>query len=209
MPSNPLARTGSRHLRWLFPGLLLGGITWWLLLQAGASLIRISDLAAPDAILALASHEWERLPAVTRLAHTYPDARVLLTEPVKPTMFNCHLCAGRPEWLVSRGVDRARIAVLPRRVTNTYDEALAAREYCREHSIRRLIVVTSPYHTRRALATFSSVLGAGTAVGVYPSAESPATPDRWWTAPYDRAYVAYEWTALVWYAVRHHVSPFA
>ena len=45
------------------------------------------------------------------------------------------------------------------------------------------------------------------AVGVEPaSSSSPARPDRWWAAPYDRAYVAYEWAAVVYYALRYRIA---
>jgi uncharacterized SAM-binding protein YcdF (DUF218 family) len=175
---------------------------------SGEALVTTRHLTDPDAILALASHEWERLPEASRLALIYPDARVLLTEPVRPTAYNCYKCAERREWLASLGVDEARIVLLPRRVQNTYDEAVAAREYSREHGIHRLMIVTSPYHTRRTFATFSSVFSdVPIALGVLAGVESPARPDRWWMASYDRGYVAYEWAALVWYAVGHQVSP--
>jgi uncharacterized SAM-binding protein YcdF (DUF218 family) len=180
-----------------------------VLLFSGTLLVQTRDVRPADAIVALGSHEWERFPAVARLARRDRQARVLLTEPVKPTVFNCHLCAERAPWLVALGVERTRIVFLPRRVKNTYDEALAAREYCRQHSIRTLLVVTSPYHTRRALATFASVFqGTGTTVGVYAAtAESPARPQWWWLTAYDRWYVSYEWAALAWYAVRHQINP--
>jgi uncharacterized SAM-binding protein YcdF (DUF218 family) len=74
---------------------------------------------------------------------------------------------------------------------------------------RRILVVTSPYHTRRALATFDAVLApGGVRVGIVPaSATSPAQPDRWWGAAYDRAYVRYEWAGIVYYLFRFGIDP--
>jgi len=97
--------------------------------------------------------------------------------------------------------------MLTRKVTNTYDEATAAREYVTQHHDTRVMVVTSPYHTRRALATFEKVFtGSNVAIGITPASdESPARPDRWWATGYDRGYVGYEWAAVVWYALRHGV----
>ena len=46
----------------------------WGFLHAGALLVVAQELPVPQAILALGSHEWERLPAVARLAARYPDA---------------------------------------------------------------------------------------------------------------------------------------
>ena len=177
----------------------------------GTFLVTSSGPKSPDAILMLASHEWERLPAVSRVARENPGATVLLTEPRRPTIFNCHLCAERSRWLVNLGVESTRIVVLQRRVGNTHDEAEAAREYSSAQGVHRLLVVTSPYHTRRTLAVFTTVFrDSGVEIGVQPALpESPARPEAWWMSAYDRAYVRYEWAALVWYAIRHQVSPFA
>ncbi len=50
------------------------------------------------------------------------------------------------------GVPSDRIVILPagEGVTSTYDEALALRQYAEGHSIRRILLVTSAFHTRRA-----------------------------------------------------------
>jgi uncharacterized SAM-binding protein YcdF (DUF218 family) len=179
----------------------------WPLSRAGAALVVGHPLANPDAVVSLGSHEWERLPEAARLAAGAPAAVVLLTEPRRLTPANCHLCAQRVAWLGALGLPAGRVVVLPTRVGNTRDEAVAVAEYAKHYPIRRLVVVTSPYHTRRAAAVFAAVLGGQVEIGVQPAAGSPARPGRWWTQPYDRAYVAYEWTALAWYALRHGINP--
>jgi uncharacterized SAM-binding protein YcdF (DUF218 family) len=74
----------------------------------------------------------------------------------------------------------------------------------------RLLIVTSPYHTRRALATFAAVFrSSDITIGIHPAlSSSPAQPASWWRYAYDRKYVRYELAALSWYVVRHGVSPF-
>ena len=188
---------------------VLAGVLLWAGSHAGAALVVGRDIDRPGAILMLASHEWERLPVTARLADRYPSAMVLLTRPVRPSPQNCHLCSERVAWLGELGIPRSRTVVLSPPAANTWEEALAARQYAREHGIRALLVVTSPYHTRRALGTFRKVFGgSATDVGVHPALEtSPARPGRWWMDPYDRAYVRYEWAAVAWYLVRHGVDP--
>jgi uncharacterized SAM-binding protein YcdF (DUF218 family) len=177
--------------------------------HAGTALVVSAPLAAPDAIVSLASHEWERLPAAAEWATRYPTALVLLTVPQVINEFNCHDCAHRPARLKAAGVDASRVRLLPLTEGGTYGEAVAVRAFAERHHLSRVLVVTSPYHTRRGLATFSTVLSpAHVAAGVVPAtATSPARPDQWWTAPYDRAYVRYEWAAIAYYAVRHGVPP--
>jgi uncharacterized SAM-binding protein YcdF (DUF218 family) len=175
---------------------------------AGPALVRNVPLANPEAIVMLASHEWERLPSTAAAARQVPQARVILTVPVTPTYWNCFRCTERAEWLSREGVDPTHIVELTG-VRNTWDEARAVAAYVRAERITRALIVTSPYHTRRALAAFrKATAGSGVDIGVVPTGLSNATPGDWWWYDVDREYVAYEWTAIAWYAVRYGVSPF-
>ena len=196
------------HIRRLAIGSVVAVATIWPAMSAGSALVVRHDVPAPDAFISLGSHEWERLPAVARLARTSPNAAVLLTQPVKPTPANCHRCAERVGWLQSLGTPSERLVILPRKVGNTHDEAMAVAEYARTMPIRRLVIVTSPYHARRAFVVFASVLGSEVVVGLHPATEdSPAHPAQWWMGPYDRTYVPYEWAALTWYGLRYGIHP--
>jgi uncharacterized SAM-binding protein YcdF (DUF218 family) len=178
--------------------------------DAGGILVVARGLADPQAVVVLGSHEWERLPAAAEVARRNAGAVVLLTEPERPTPENCYRCAERSAWLSGLGVEASRVQTLPLLVTNTYDEASAALAYCKQRSISRLLIVTSPYHTRRALATFAAVFrSSDVTLGIEPAMSfSPAQPQDWWRYEYDRKYVRYEWAALGWYVVRHGVTPF-
>jgi len=176
---------------------------------AGVTLVVSRHIDDPNAIVVLASHEWERLPVAVQLARRYPAAQVLLTQPANVTEHNCHECAKRSDWLREAGIARERITVLPQLVTNTYDEANAARAFVERRGIDRLVIVTSPYHGRRALATFRHLFRSArlrTDLGL-ASTMSAAAPARWWAYRYDREYVAYEWTGIVYYAVKFGVPP--
>jgi uncharacterized SAM-binding protein YcdF (DUF218 family) len=176
--------------------------------RAGRALVVSKPIVAPNAIVSLASHEWERLPATVALAKRWPASLVVLTLPEAVTAFNCHDCANRTHRLALAGVPASRVRVVQLREGGTYGEALAVRRLAASDRLQRVLVVTSPYHTRRALATFEAVLSStGVQVGVEPaSSTSPAEPARWWREPYDRAYVRYEWAALLYYRVRYGVS---
>jgi uncharacterized SAM-binding protein YcdF (DUF218 family) len=200
-------RSTRRHTRAALAIVAVGIPFLFLLWHAGSFLVVSRDLATPDAIVVLASHEWERLPEVARVAQRNPRATILLTQPVVPTDRNCAHCASRASWLRAIGVASNPIVLMPRRVTNTYDEAVATREYAARAHYGRVLIVTSPYHTRRALATFSTVFaGTGVNIGIRPALRtSIARPDAWLLGGYDRWYVPYEWIGLGWYAVRHGV----
>jgi uncharacterized SAM-binding protein YcdF (DUF218 family) len=176
---------------------------------AGNALVVSRPLDEPDVIVPLASHEWERLPRAAELARQTPSAAVWLTVPVRVTRHNCENCGDRVAWLANAGVDPSRVVLLPDRVMNTHDEARAAAAFARLHPIDRLVVVTSPFHARRALATFTQAFkaaGLQTEVGM-ATPLGQADPGHWWLRRSDRKYVAYEWAAIVYYAVRYGVLP--
>lgn len=196
----------TRLRRWALAG-LAALVVLWGLSHAGTALVVFVPLEQPDVIVSLASHEWERLPLAGQLARKNPEARVVLTLPPEVTEHNCYNCDGRLEWLEGMGVESSRISVIPIALDGTFGEAAAVRDYVQEEGLHRLVVVTSPYHTRRTLATFRAALeDSGVQLGVHPAATtSPSRPEAWWKAAYDRGYVAYEWAATVFYLVRHGV----
>lgn len=201
--------SGKRFRRlagWALAAAMLA-IVLWGVERAGTALVISRDVGPPDAIVMLASHELERLPVAAALARQYTNATVLLTVPTVISEYNCTRCSERVNWLETEGVSEARVRVLAPHVKNTHDEALAVLAYEQAHPFQRLVVVSSPYHARRALATFERAF-AGTAVqvGFVPaSSTSPARPSRWLWHHYDRAYVAYEWAAILDYRFRYGV----
>ena len=211
----PVIGAGGRTRRWIRIGaamavLLLAALAVFILPRAGTALVVSSPLGGPpDAIVSLASHEWERLPETARWALATPGAQVVLTQPQTVTELNCHDCSGRVGRLERLGIARERIVTVPLTSRGTHGEAVATLHFARESGIRRLLVVTSPYHTRRALATFRKVAEAsGIEVGMSPAtATSPAMPAAWWRTPYDRWYVRYEWSATLYYSVRYGIYP--
>ena len=208
MPAKGSLPNRRRRRVWLATliGLLLAGTG--AAFHAGTALIISEDASPPDAIVMLASHEWERLPAAAELARQYPSSLVLLTVPLSVNQWNCQQCAERPKQFEEHGVRRDRIRELSGDpAANTHGEAISVSRYIREHPIKRLLVVTSPYHTRRALHTFAHVLaGQGVEVGVAPASSfSPANPPRWWLGAYDRSYVPYEWAGIFYYRIKYRV----
>jgi len=176
---------------------------------AGRVLVLSLPIAEPDAIVSLGSHEWERLPEAADAAARYPSALVVLTQPREVTIYNCHDCAHRVDRLVAAGVAASRVRMLALTSDTTRGEANACRRFADQTPIRRVLLVTSPYHTRRALAVFRDAFaGTGIEVGVEPAtAYAKARPALWFTTAEDSWYVAYEWAALVYYGLRYGIPP--
>lgn len=175
---------------------------------AGESVILDRPVADPDAIVSLASHEWERLPVTAELAKRFPRAVVLLTLPTEVNVHRCHDCFHRVERLAMLGVAPERIRIVRLTSEGTHGEAAAVRDFARRTPMHRLVIVTSVYHTRRALATFATTFaGTDVTLGIQPAWPTPlAHPRLWWLYPYDRWYVTYEWAGSIYYALHYGVD---
>ena len=102
--------------------------------------------------------------------------------------------------MIKLGVPASAI-ILPERIhQNTAQEAQTVHALAREHGWRRVIVVTSPYHLRRAgFAMRRELDGTGIEVEMHPTRYEPANPDRWWTSRGDMRWVLDEGAKLVAY----------
>jgi len=126
--------------------------------RLAAGLVRADPLRSGDAVLVLGSRvqrdgdptpEAEsRLLRGLELLAEGRAARLVVTEQPWPVGPYAPLARGLMERL---GLRHELVAVGPAR--NTHDEAVAAARLCRERGWKRLLVVSSPTHTRRACRT--------------------------------------------------------
>ena len=91
-----------------------------------------------------------------------------------------------------------------RPVTSTFEEALATRAWMESKGKRSMILVTNPYHTRRARLIFDHVF-KGTGVRIYSvTAPNPFDdPAHWWRKERDVKQVALEYLSLIHNFVYH------
>lgn len=84
------------------------------------------------------------------------------------------------------GVAEEDIEILPRRATSTLAEARALVELWRERRMRRVLLVTSRAHARRARTIFRALARGQPEVLVVPSRYDPFDVHIWW---HERAFV--------------------
>jgi len=85
--------------------------------------------------------------------------------------------------LIASGVDPDAITLLPGHVAGTDDEARAIADEIHARPMGSLLVVTSAYHTRRALRTFEKALvGQNVEIGIVspPTGTQTPNPILWW-----------------------------
>jgi uncharacterized SAM-binding protein YcdF (DUF218 family) len=150
----------------LFFGILGGGL---LSVCESASVRQFLEVRSvlpntADAIIVLAGSSNERLPAADQhFRERYTPLIILTNDGVLSgwsTKYNRNLY--QIEWaeetLVGLGVPREKIVKLPFYGSSTVFDVLAVKKYLLKNSLKKIIVVTSDYHTRRALWTFRQVL---------------------------------------------------
>lgn len=184
-------------------------VVWALSTGAALWLVVREPIPQPDVLLVLAGAPvyQERVAFAAALARSN-RARVLLTNDGQRGRWSRALQRNpasverATDALVSAGIERDRIEVLPGIVHGTIDEARAFRLYAEAHHVRSALVVTSPYHSRRAVWTIRRMLrGTPAQVGIapVPMASTSSHPSTWWNTSMGWRNVALEFVKMPYY----------
>jgi uncharacterized SAM-binding protein YcdF (DUF218 family) len=101
------------------------------------------------------------------------------------------------EILVHQGVPEAAIHILPEIVINTEQEVDEAAQEMRRQRKTKIIIVTSPQHTRRVKALWKTLVGNNLSMSVHAAHDDPFDADRWWRNTRDIFSVVRETLGLV------------
>jgi uncharacterized SAM-binding protein YcdF (DUF218 family) len=82
--------------------------------------------------------------------------------------------------LARDGVPARAIVAFPQHATHTLAEAIALRGFCQSRGWRRVLVVTSNYHTRRTRYIFRKLFPPAIEVLVIAAPDQNYDPDAWW-----------------------------
>lgn len=110
---------------------------------------------------------------------------------------------GKPEgelaidFAVRHGYGRSSFSSVPHRATSTFDEALVLRTVFRRLRARRVLLVTSRYHTRRAGLIFD-LTNPGIEFRVIAPRQDTFDTSGWWNRPEVRQAVCDEWLKILW-----------
>lgn len=212
------ARTTGRakRLRRVFLIVVLSlTASWPMLTWGGANLLIVkSEIASAEAIVVLSgsSTYLERADWAAKLYREGRAPVIILTndslisgwdkvEERNPFFYEL---AARE--LVKRGVPESKIQVVSNIALGTYEESLGLRDYATAHNLRRLLVVTSAYHSRRALWSMRRACeGSGIEIGIDsppPGWQTPS-PSTWWWHRWGWKVVAGEYGKIIYYRMRY------
>lgn len=129
-----------------------------------------------DAIVLLAGDHKERAPTAAMLCRDGYAPLVILTNDGLLSGWstkyyrNLYQIEWAEEELVKLGVPRKKILKLPFYGSSTMYDALAVKRFLFKSGARKIIVVTSDYHTRRSLWTFRHALKEYTTdIAIFPA----------------------------------------
>jgi uncharacterized SAM-binding protein YcdF (DUF218 family) len=210
MPALPRPRSAVR--RTILALLVLAALTTvWFLVYGGRYLQHEDPLQKSDAIFVLAGTRAERaLEGVDLYKQGY--APLVVLSPGRPEDSEVMLRARgiripseaetARDVMLQLGVPEAAILPIQGYVDNTAQEANLLRAMVKAHGWRRVIIVTSKYHTRRAAFAFRRGLeGTGAQALMRASRYDSSDPASWWRTRSDFRFASSEWQKLIAYTL--------
>lgn len=174
---------------------------------AGRALLRPDPLAHADAMVVLGAFRLERTFEAGSLYNEGWSGRVILLRSpylASPDLLR-RVRVRVPIWidiqkdaLVQMGVPSNAIIESTEELENTRREAAWVTDLARRSKWRRILVVTSPYHTGRAGRYFRAAAGPSLDIVMRANRFERIDPDHWWRHAVDRHDVVYEYMSLAW-----------
>lgn len=169
-----------------------------MLLTKAAGLLITKDVLKPaDAIVVLAGEETERVEHGVRLFRDGWARKDLLIMSGGPLIWKYSWAGLMKEHALALDVPPDRILIQDRSRT-TEEDAFYTGEILKKNGITSIVLVTSPYHSRRATFIFRRVLGKDFRILSSPAEESWFHLQEWWKRRRDRAAVLNEVSKFVW-----------
>lgn len=208
MPAPPRRRHVLRRPLALLVLLAVAGGAWFVV-YGGRHLQHEDPLVKADALFVLAGTRLERaLEAVDLFKEGY--APLVVLSPGRAEAVE-HLVRARGvrfpseselvrDAMLQLGIPAAAIVATDGYVDNTAQEANLLRAMVQARGWRRVIVITSKYHTRRSGFAFRRGLGGTGAQAVIRATRYDLShPARWWRFRADFRFVTSEWQKLLAY----------
>lgn len=215
------SRTPTRpkrpHARWnWWRGAVLILALWPFVAWAAARfLIVATPVARADAIVVLSGSAAyvERTQKAAELYHEGYAPLIVLTDDHQQGGWSTS--EQRNPFFVERarhelkraGVPPEKIHTLPQTVSSTHNESVLLRDYAEAHQLNSLLVVTSAYHSRRALWILRRVFDeSGVEISLIPASagdEQTFAPATWWLHWEGWAAVAGEYLKIIYYQFKY------
>jgi uncharacterized SAM-binding protein YcdF (DUF218 family) len=190
-----------RCLKFILLVLVLSGLVYFfhpfLLDKAGKFICRKDELKPADVIVVLAGEERERVEYgayLFREGWAKKDRIIMAGGPLVWKHSWASLMKEHAEYL---GIPE-KVILLEDKSRSTEEDAKFTKEIMEKNGFKSLILVTSPYHSRRASDIFQRTMGKDIKIISTPVQQSWFKFDDWWKRRRDRAMVLNEYAKYSW-----------
>jgi uncharacterized SAM-binding protein YcdF (DUF218 family) len=156
------------------------------------------ELKPADVIVVLAGEETERVEYGVKLFKEGWARKDRMILSGGPAVWKYTFASLMEEHALHLGVPKKDI-LLEDRSTSTEEDARFTREILRQHGYTSLILVTSPYHSKRADKIFRKTMGNEIRVISAPAEKSWFRFEDWWERKRDRKVVFMEFSKFLWF----------
>ena len=185
-----------RVVLWGALGLATAGLIGWQAeLNWLGSLLVCADAPQPaDLILVMGGDFWgPRVVTAAQLGQQGLAPRVLISGPTYYSRPEGDLAV---EFLVQHGYSRSLFDVFTHDQRSTFGEVLALKGELSRRGAKRVIVVTSSYHSRRCAILFR-LFCPGIRFVSAPAPDANYRPQQWWKDASSRGLFFSEWTKIL------------
>ncbi len=190
-----------RIFKFLFLIAFVGGILFlshgFVLTRAAEMLIKKDEMKPADVIVVLSGEQEERVIYGIKLFKDDWARKDRIIMAGGPVVWKYTGAALMKEQAVSLGIPTNKI-LLEDKSRSTEEDALYTKEILKKNGFKSIILVTSPYHSRRAALIFKSVLGDEFKIINAPADESWFNVNDWWKRRRDRSAVLNECSKYLW-----------
>jgi uncharacterized SAM-binding protein YcdF (DUF218 family) len=180
----------------LFAALVFFGHSF-ILDRAGKLIYKKDELKPVDVIVVLAGEDNERVEYAVYLFREGWAKKDRIIMAGGPAVWKYSWASLMKEHAEHLGVPGKDI-LLEDKSRTTEEDAIYTKEILREGGYKSLILVTSPYHSKRAAVIFRKVLGKEIKILSAPAEDSWFRFSDWWKRRRDRAAVFNEYSKFIW-----------
>lgn len=182
---------------------ILSILGYLFLRGAGAFLIVAGDLAPVDAIVILGGGDEGRMDEALKLYRENYARLIILTETGnRIDEFDYLQSFDLQIQLMNNGVPSGNILITDSQVTSTLEEAEAVKQLLNRRQITSAIIITDPYHTKRAAIIFYDVFSDQEKnIIISPVAPSWYTSRTWFLSTDGWKYTILEYLKLLAYKI--------
>ena len=184
--------------------------------NAGRWLVREDAIAPADVIVVLSGAMPYRAEGAAEIYAKGYAPEIWVSWPESPAAELSSLdvkFVGEEEYsrqiLIAEGVPATAIRIFPDTIIDTQQEIEEIAREMRRAGKSRVIIVTSPQHTRRVRALWNRLAGKGLHASVRAAYEDPFDADHWWRNSRDALSVVREFLGLLnaWAGLPVHPHP--